>query len=201
MRQSDADFRALVWPNISGPSRTLNGELVSVQMDGLTSTSSRTLDVLGGIDYLVVQEDSTVTTIAAQVEYVADPYASFTVGFAEFEQKQRAIAAGAIVAVYTCQAYVSRDGEHYLGASLVPTRELFRFADEFPGCITTQRNTYSGDPFRVIWDECLGEEGFDVRYYLGDAERFVTKTGTHPVQDVVCDDCAAELDEQHEADP
>ena len=197
MRQSDADFQALVWPNIAGRLGVPNGELMSVQMDGLTSTSSRTLDTLGGIDYLVVQEDSTVTTLAARVEYVTDPFASFTVGFAEFDQKHRAIEAGSVVAEYTCQAYVSRGGDQYLATVVSPTRALFEFTDQFPGCVTTQQNTYTGDPFRVVWAQCMADEGFDVRMHFGEAcERYVTKTGTQGVR--LCDDCAAERDESPE---
>jgi hypothetical protein len=198
MRQSDADFNALVWPNIAGRSGVPNGELLSVQMDGLTSTSSRTLDTLGGIDYLVVQQDSTITTMAARVSYVSDPFASFTVGFEEFDQKQRAIEAGSVVAEYTCHAYVSRAGDpQFLGAVITQTRALFEFADQFPGCVTTQRNTYTGDPFKVVWGQCMADEGFNVRMYLADGcERIVTKTGAESVPVTLCDDCAATRDEE-----
>ena len=41
---SNPDFENTVWPTISQESNTLNCALVSVQLDGLTSTASSLVD-------------------------------------------------------------------------------------------------------------------------------------------------------------
>jgi hypothetical protein len=166
-RLAAGDFSRAIWPVISR--QFPSGNLVSVELEAQDAASADTLDRLAGVDWLLEDGDG-VTTIASRVQYGTLARWSFTFGVAEWHKRRRSLRDSRVLApIWTVHGYVERpETGRLLSACVIPTRDLFTFIERFPGCVRWHSNTRTGQPFGVVWADCLDDEGFEPTLWLSD---------------------------------
>ena len=162
------DFQREVLPNMIASLPA--GEFVSVEMEGLSQTSTTgvavVLDRDCGVDHLIHNPDTGLTTtVAARVSYKTEPaYASFTIGELELTKRRRELQTQEAIGPYfTIQGTVTQPetGTFVCGAA-VATSDLITFVTDFPGLVETRTNWTNGRPFYVVWATDLWDQGFRV---------------------------------------
>lgn len=168
LRIASYDFQREVLPNMSAS--LPSGTFVSVEMEGVLSQTSTTgtaavLDQDAGIDYLIRNPESGVTTVAARVSYrTSPPCASFTIGERELEKRRREHETEEGIGPYfTVQGTVSqRQTGTFVCGAVIATWDLISFVDNFPDLVGHRTKATTGRPFNVVWASDLLDQGFPV---------------------------------------
>lgn len=141
---SEKMLARVVWPAIRAAYG--GGNLLSVEGDHGVVTNQ--LDMTSGIDALIVSEKG-IQSIASRVQRSKPtaPWNTFTSRSArntraktEYEKRKSAIDGNdSLYPMLTLHAYVSNRDESFVSASIIKTEHLYRFIEEEPDKVKTQR--------------------------------------------------------------
>jgi hypothetical protein len=160
------DFEYVVWPHLQ---RVTGGALRSVEAQ--RGTLAADLDCVAGIDAYVKTDRGTLETYACRIQWrfyngTAAPWAkgkcpmTFTIRTqTEGPKRQAAIADGALIPMWTLQAYIHEPGGRLETVGWMETCKLYeeypRLRDE--GTVKTYRNREDGTPFDAVrWVDLTG---------------------------------------------
>lgn len=151
------------------------------------------LDTYSGIDvWRINPKDKTVKGVASRIQRSDICWATFTVRHeresgseTEYSKRLRAIKNGEIYPNLTYQAYISVDGEKFLGLAIARTADIFSFIEkEKPALKKTGKNQIGQASFFVVKWQTMKDKGYDIVvvkpcengfvYDCGKGEKFLT---------------------------